>query len=70
MVTARAAIAAAAEYRWIASDLIKQPPAMTMARTMPSSRPGNRRPIWCFLQQIETQAKYCGFYLFIKKDLY
>jgi hypothetical protein len=40
MVTARAAIAAAAEYRWIASDLIKQPPAMTMARTMPSLTPG------------------------------
>jgi hypothetical protein len=27
-VTASAAIAAAAEYRWIASDLIKQPPTV------------------------------------------
>jgi hypothetical protein len=40
MVTASAAIAAAAEYLWIASDLIKQPPAMTMARTVPWWRAG------------------------------
>jgi hypothetical protein len=41
MVTASPAIAAAAEYRWIASALIKQPPVVTMARTVPSFEPEN-----------------------------
>jgi hypothetical protein len=40
MVTASPAIAAAAEYRWIASDLIKQPPAVIGARTVPLFGPG------------------------------
>jgi hypothetical protein len=52
MVTARAAIAATVEYRWIARDLIKQPPAMTMARSVPRSGSGIGGLGWCVLQQV------------------
>jgi hypothetical protein len=52
MVTASAAIAATVEYRWIARDLIKQPPSGGMARTVPRSGSGFGWYGWCVLQQL------------------
>jgi hypothetical protein len=55
MAIARAVVVAAAENRWIATDLIKQPPLSQVARTVPEPNTAFTHLNWCILHQVKQE---------------